>query len=937
MTRVLRCPLGVLAFACLLATDADAQQIKPRFLVLFDTSGSMLLDASGTQTFGDGSAEHVGIDTDCDGIDGNDSRLWQAKNAVTSMIYAFGEVDFALGRFHQDQAAIPPGFQGPDPCSFVGCCSYDDPRDNVGWECDNTCGVPVMSGDPGSDDPLVHYAGCCLVNASGVCDAAGPVRAGANILVGFAPDNQDQILMWIDHAESNFVNDTTNGAYCGAGDCELRAIGPTPLGDSIASSTVYLGDVMTGDTWFGCRTYAVILLTDGEESCGGNPSAAAAALLNNLGVRTYVVGFAVSAGARNQLNQIASSGGTGQAFFPGNEAELSVALNDIVSNAIPVELCNYVDDDCDGLIDEGFPVGEPCGRGICAGLLECTPDGRGTRCNGTGTPLTEECNGLDDDCDGLTDEGFPQFCGCVPQAEVCNGEDDDCDGLTDEEFTPTACGSDVGECSPGLTECSGGTVSCAGETGPTPELCNALDDNCDSVTDQMVTTCYEFPTGCDVFTGSCEGICQIGLAFCTAGAFDECDGDRGPEPEVCDNIDNDCDGITDDDDMGGNICCGVEIERCNGQDDDCDNLTDESFPEDGLPCGVTTGECEPGTTVCLNGQLDCINEVGPTPEVCDGEDDDCDGSVDEDVPGLGAPCGDDTGSCEPGIQACVNGRYICSGEVGPTPEACDCQDNDCDTEVDEDVDCPGNGVCRTEFCQCVLPCGEGEFPCPGGYVPQGEGDDCYCEPDVCVGVECEEGEVCQVVDGRGRCVSLCEGVTCDDHERCENGRCVDNSCETLGCPDGQECIDYECVDNACADVECDSGQFCTEGRCCPSRCTPACGEGEWCHVADCQARCEPDLCEGVTCPEFQICQGGECVPDPCAAVTCNPGQTCCNGTCGPDPCRTSACAEDEVCDSEAACRGREPCVPISSAIGETLHLPAAATAACARTPHRAPR
>ncbi len=115
------------------------------------------------------------------------------------------------------------------------------------------------------------------------------------------------------------------------------------------------------------------------------------------------------------------------------------------------EICNAKDDNCNGTVDEGFGTGVACNVGIGAcqrfGQIVCTSSST-TGCSAVaGTPSSEICNHVDDDCNGLVDEGFDQdgdgytTCGgdcndavasIHPGAvEIFNGVDDNCDGIID--------------------------------------------------------------------------------------------------------------------------------------------------------------------------------------------------------------------------------------------------------------------------------------------------------------------------------------------------------------------------------------------------------------------------------------------------------------------------------------------------------------------------
>ncbi len=296
----------------------------------------------------------------------------------------------------------------------------------------------------------------------------------------------------------------------------------------------------------------------------------------------------------------------------------------------------------------------------------------------------------------------------------------------------------VGECRVGSQKCVNGEWgTCEGEVVPGDEICDGLDNDCDGLADE------------DMGQETCgQGNCQVTVDTCVAGVPQTCTPGTPNPTETCDGTDDNCDGQIDEGcscldgqtqncysgpsgTQGVGLCkpgsqtctngqwgaCNGAVlpktEVCNNQDDDCDGVKDNGNPEAGQTC--TTGQsgvCSAGLTACQNGVKVCMGIVSPSNEVCDGKDNNCNGQTDEGNPGSGLVCSSGLpGPCGPGTTQCQNGGITCKQNVQPTTEQCDTIDNNCNGQVDEGCNCV-NG--NTQGCYTGGAGTQGVGPCHGG-------------------------------------------------------------------------------------------------------------------------------------------------------------------------------------------------------------------------------
>jgi len=475
------------------------------------------------------------------------------------------------------------------------------------------------------------------------------------------------------------------------------------------------------------------------------------------------------------------------------------------------EVCDFVDNDCNGEIDDGvvvisFPDSDADGFGNDAmASAGCeVPDGfvlTPGDCDDENPDIhpdaEETCDHIDNDCDGTVDDGLERFAWFL-DADA-DGFGDDTIGIEDC-LPPDGYVLDPGDCNDQDPAIHPGAL----------DVCDAADNDCDGQVDEDEPP----PAWFQDVDGDGFGSPDASVVACqppegyVADASD-CN-DRDPEinpaaAEVCDRSDNNCDGLVDE---------GFDTTAYYPDADGDGFGTEENPVESCMPLeGYTpaAGDCNDADAAVFPG----------APEACDHQDDDCDGEIDEGLETLMAYLdadGDGFGDPATAVEDCaVPDGYVLDGsdcdDTDPRnapglEEVCDFQDNNCDGLVDEgdaapsswfpDADGDGFGVPDDPVVDCSQ---------PEGYAP----NDTDCD-DADPQANPEAEEVCDQIDND------CDGLV-DEGDAAPSSWFPDADGDGFGVPDESpivacegpegfadnpdDCNDEDATVNPAADELCD--------------------------------------------------------------------------------------------------------------------------------------
>ena len=369
-----------------------------------------------------------------------------------------------------------------------------------------------------------------------------------------------------------------------------------------------------------------------------------------------------------------------------------------------VEICNSVDDDCDGEVDEDLVVGlyydaDGDGYGDPNRPSEDCTGGNGyvfygTDCDDTNPnvhPFQEEvCDGIDNNCSGSIDDG----------TTITFFEDVDGDGFGNSDSTVQAC-----DLPSGYVTIDGDCDDSDSEQYPfAVEICNQEDDSCDGEVDENP---INPPTWYYDIDGDGYGGPFIINNECTP-----------PTGYISDN--------TDCDDTNSSIYPGA-LEYCNNLDNDCNGLIDDNAwdaqiwyadidrDDFGNPSAIVIQCDQPFDYISVAGDCDDTrDEAYPgADELCNGLDEDCDGTIDEntidsityfedsDGDGFGNP-NETLEECQTPVGYILDDTDCDDNDAAiypDAPEFCDGVDSDCNgpTFYESDLDNDGQLACEASI------------------------------------------------------------------------------------------------------------------------------------------------------------------------------------------------------------------------------------------------